>query len=305
MTTLTQPQRQVPVQKTFAGRKSMPDQLRELWNYRSLIRNLVVRDLKVRYKHSVLGILWSLLNPLLMMLVFTFVFTVMQPNEGIPHFAVFMLAGLLPWNLFSGSVMGTASQIINNGHLIKKVYFPREVLPFSTVFSNFVNFLISLIPLGVLLALTPIEVTPHLLWLPVIILIQLILVLGLGLLFSTMAVFFRDIIMVLDVALLAGFFLTPLFYPMERVFREATVLGVTIPVARLMRWLNPMASIIDAFRTVLYGVIVYDANNQPIYFGPSSPDINYLLRTGMTAILIFLVGWWLFRRVSPRFGEEV
>jgi lipopolysaccharide transport system permease protein len=304
MTTLTQPQVQLPTPKAFTGRKSMVSQLRELWEYRDLLRNLVIRDLKVRYKHSVLGILWSLLNPLLMMVVFTFVFTVMQPNEGIPHFAVFMLAGLLPWNLFSGSVMGTASQIIGNGHLIKKVYFPREVLPFSMVFSNFVNFLISLIPLAVLLVVSGIEITPHILWLPLIILIQMILVLGLGLIFSTLAVFFRDIIMVLDVALLAGFFLTPLFYPMERVFREATIFGFTFPVARLVRWLNPMASIVDAFRTVLYGVIDYQGD-QAIYFGPSAPDLSYLLRTGVTAVLIFLVGWWFFRRVSPRFGEEV
>lgn len=304
MTTLTQPQIQAPTQKAFTGRRSMAGQLRELWEYRDLLRNLVVRDLKVRYKHSVLGILWSLLNPLLMMVVFTFVFTVMQPNEGIPHFAIFMLSGLLPWNLFSGSVMGTASQIIGNGHLIKKVYFPREVLPFSMVFSNFVNFLISLIPLAVLLVVTDIGFTPHLLWLPVIILIQMILALGLGLIFSTLAVFFRDIIMVLDVALLAGFFLTPLFYPMERVFPQATVLGFNVPLAQLMRWINPMASIVDAYRTVIYGVIDYQSG-QAAYFGPSAPDLAYLLRTGVTAVLIFLVGWWLFRRVSPRFGEEV
>ncbi|MGH2543011.1 MAG: ABC transporter permease, partial [Ardenticatenaceae bacterium] len=121
-----------------------------MWRYRDLLYNLTIRDLKVRYKHSVLGILWSLLNPLLMMLVFTFVFTVMQPSS-IPHYYVFLLAGLLPWNFFSGSVVGAASQIVANGHLIKKVYFPREVLPISLVLSNSVNFLLSLIPLIALL----------------------------------------------------------------------------------------------------------------------------------------------------------
>ncbi len=281
----------------------MSDSLGDLWHYRDLLYNLTVRDLKVRYKHSVLGILWSLLNPLLMMLVFTFVFTVMQPNS-IPHFYVFVLTGLLPWTFFSGSVVGAASQIVGNGHLIKKVYFPREVLPVSTVTGNFVNFLLSLIPLALFLVVSGIGFTPYLLWLPLIFAIQFVMLLGLSLLLSALTVFYRDMLMVLDVGVLGLFFLTPIFYPMELIQQEATVFGMTLPVARLVRWLNPMASIIDSYRTVIYGVVDY-VNGMPVYYGPSSPELYFLLRTGLTALFVFVLGWWFFRRVSPVFGEEV
>lgn len=283
----------------------MRSRLGELWRYRDLMRNLIVRDLKVRYKHSVLGILWSLLNPLLMMLVFTFVFTVMQPNDSVPAFYVFVLVGLIPWNFFSGAVLGSATQIIGNAHLIKKVSFPRESLPLSTVLSNFVNFMLSLLPLVVLLYVSGVGLTRYALWLPLIILIQLVLLMGLGLLLSTLTVFYRDMLMVLDVAILGLFFMTPIFYPMEFIQSEAVLFGVMVPVNRLIRWLNPMASIVDSYRTVLYGNISYDGAGVAHYFAPSAPAADFLLRTGLTALLIFLAGWWLFRRVSPRLGEEV
>lgn len=287
----------------FSSQHGNQYKLRELWKYRDLLYNLVVRDLKVRYKHNVLGILWSLLNPLLMMLIFTFVFTVMQPS-GIPHFYVFILIGLVAWNFFSGAVMGSAPQIISNGSLIKKVYFPREVLPISTVMSNFVNFLLSLIPLVIFLIISGIGFTRYMLWLPVIILIQLVFMLGLSLLLSALTVFYRDMLMVLDAVMLGLFFLTPIFYPMELIQQEGSLFGITVPVARLVRWLNPMASIVDAYHTVLFGSLVYDATGV-VYYPPSAPALDFLLRTGLTALLVFLLGWWVFRRLSPTFGEEV
>ncbi len=287
----------------FKSNRRIWDRLNDLWAYRDLLYNLVIRDLKVRYKHSVLGILWSLLNPLLIMLIFTFVFTVMQPS-GIPYFYVFVLTGLLPWNFFSGAIMGSASQIVSNGNLIKKVYFPREVLPISTVMSNFVNFLLSLIPLAIFLIISGIGFTRYLLWLPVIMFIQLVFMLGLSLLLSALTVFYRDMLMVLDAVMLGLFFLCPIFYPMELIQQEGTLFGVVIPVARVVRWLNPMASIIDSYHTVLYGTLVYDGGT-PIHYPPSAPALDFLLRTGLTALLIFLVGWWFFHRVSPTFGEEV
>jgi lipopolysaccharide transport system permease protein len=292
-------------QQTFRSQIAPMERLRELWEFRDLIKNLVIRDLKVRYKHSVLGVLWSLLNPLLMMLVFTLVFQVMQPGNPIPHFAVFILTGLLPWNFFAGAVMGSAMQIVGNGGLIKKVYFPREVLPMSIVFGGFVNFLISFVPLAIFLLMTGIGFTSNVLWLPVIMVIHLLLLLGLGFLLSTLTVFYRDMLMVLDVAVLGLFFMTPIFYPMELIQEEASVFGIMLPVNRLMRWLNPMASIVDAYRTSLYGGIVYNDQLQPIYFPPTSPDPGFLLRTGVTALIIFIVGWAFFRHFSPRFGEEV
>lgn len=282
---------------TFGPQATLPARLRELWAYRDLVRNLVVRDLKVRYKNSVLGILWSLLNPLLMMLVFSVVFTFMWPNTGTAHFPVFLLAGLLPWNFFQGAVMAATASIVGHSHLIKKIYFPREVLPISVVLSNLVNFLLALLVLFSFLIVSGIGFTPHILWLPVIIVVQVAFTLGLAFLFSTLNVFYRDTMMILDVGLLAWFFLTPVFYSMEIIPASKIVLGYEIAVHRLVRWLNPMASLIDAYRTILYG----STNGAP----PGPPALDFLLRTSVTAAIVLLIGWLIFRRFSPVFGEEI
>lgn len=282
--------------RNFHAHRSMLDSMRDIWHFRDLIYNLVVRDLKVRYKHSLLGILWSLLNPLLMMLIFAVVFTVFF-KQAIANFTVFFLSGLLPWNFFQLSLMAGASTIVGNGGLIKKVYFPREVLPVSFVLSNLVNFALALLVLFGLLIVTGIGFTVHMLWLPLIIFLQLIFTIGLVLLVSALQVFYRDTIMILDVALQAWFFLTPIFYPMEIIPETASIGSVIVPVHRLIRWLNPMASLIDSYRIVLYGNI----QGAP----PGPPALDFLLRTGLTSFLVFLVGWWFFRRVSPTFGEEI
>lgn len=293
----------------YSSRRRRRQQLRDLWNYRDLIRTMVVRDLKVRYKNSVLGVLWSLLNPLIIMAVFTFVFTVMQPNNQIEHFPVFVLAGLLPWNFFTAALVGGASEVVKNGGLIKKVYFPREVLSISAVLSAFINFLFGLIPLALFLIISGIGFTPMLLWLPVIFAIQFIFLLGLAFLFGALSVFYRDVLMILDLASLGLFFLTPIFYPMELIQQTATIGNFVIPVNRLVRWLNPMASIVDAYRTVIYGVVDYVERPgkviEAVYFGPAAPDPSFLLRTGLTALLVLIVGWLVFHRLSPYFGEEL
>ena len=146
--------------------------------------------------------------------------------------------------------------------------------------------------------------TIQLIWLPVIFVIHLILQLGLALFLSALTVFYRDTIMILDALLLGMFFMSPIFYPMELIQQEATVFGITLPVNRMIRWLNPMASIIDSYRTVIYGVVV-DPTGQSIYYPPSPLAFDFLLRTTLTALLIFGVGWWFFNRTSPRFGEEI
>ena len=281
----------------FGSERTALDAVRELWEYRDLLRNLVVRDLKVRYKNSLLGILWSLLNPLLMMLVFTVVFTVFWPNNQVSDFSAFILVGLLPWNLFQASMMAGAQSIVGNSNLIKKVYFPREVLPISVVLSNTVNFVIALIVLFPVLWMSGIPTTYHALWLPLILGIQVLFTIGLTLLFCTLNVFYRDTAMVLEVGLLAGFFLTPIFYPMDFIPVEKMVMGIELPIHRLVRWLNPMASLIDSYRTVLYG--------NTLGHPPAAPALNFMLRTTVTALLVLWIGWTVFRRYNGRFGEEV
>jgi ABC-type polysaccharide/polyol phosphate export permease len=270
--------------------------LGELIRYRFLLRNLVMRDLKVRYKNSFLGVLWSLLNPLLMMVVFSLVFTVFSA-QSIRQYPVFFLVGLVPWNFFSGSLMGGTLSLATNVNLLKKVSFPRELLPVSALLAHLVNFLIAFGILMVFLFASGLGLTIHALWLPVILAAQLILTAGLALLLSALHVFYRDVVMILDVVLLAGFFLTPIFYPLSLYGETRTIANISFVPAQVMRWLNPMASIVDAYRTVLWGI-----SNE---IGPASMAPDFILRTVLTALVLFGLGYFVFRRVEHLFGEKL
>lgn len=271
--------------------------LRELLRYRELLENLVIRDLKVRYKHSVLGFLWSLLNPLLLMLVFTVVFSVMMPNTSIPHFPVFVLSALLPWNFFSASLIGAVHSITQNGHLIKKVYFPREILPVSTVLANLANFALALPVLFALVVVLGVPLTVWLVYLPIVVLVQVAFTVGVAFLLATLNVFYRDTSVIMEVLMQAWFFLTPVFYPIDLLPETRVLLGLVLPVRRLVYILNPMASIIATYRSVIYGF----TNGAP----PAAPAWDFFSRTAVTALLCLLFGYWVFLRYSRRFGEEV
>lgn len=269
----------------------IPHRLRELWQYRELIRNLVVRDLKARYKNSVLGIAWSWLSPLLMMIVYTVFFTILLPNKNIQHYPAFLLCGLLPWSFFVDSIIQATDSIVGNAHLIKKVYFPREVLPISTALSSLVNFLIAL-PIFFLLALiSGASLSWWALLLPITLLIQLAFVLGLAFFLATLNVFYRDTRHLLGVAVQAWFFLTPVFYPINIVPQEKYILGITFNAQLWLRRLNPMASIIASYRDLLYR--------------GAPTGLDFLLRTAITALIVLVVGYLVFLRYSHRFGEEV
>jgi len=272
------------------GTRQIARRLLELWAFRELAQNLVVRDLKVRYKNSVLGVIWSLLNPLMMMLVFTVVFTVMR-GRAIARFPVFVLVGLLPWQFFANSVSTATQSIVGNAQLINKVYFPKEVLVISSILSNLVNFLVALLVLIPILIVFDIPFTRWLLFLPVMVFIQLLFTLGVGFIVATANVFYRDVQMIMEVVLLAGFFLTPVFYSMDILPRNYVLYGMNIDVWRTVRWLNPMASIIDNYRV--------------IFFYGAPPAFDFLIRTLVTAIFFFVIGLLIFYRYQARFSEEV
>ncbi len=267
------------------------DRLREVWSYRELIRNLVVRDLKVRYRNSVLGIAWSWANPLLMMLVYTMVFNFLAGRSDLPHFHVFVLCALLPWNFFAASVGGATASIVGNAHLVKKVYFPREILPISIVLSNLINFLIALPVFFGLALVSGAPITRWALLLPIPILVQLIFCIGVCLILATLNVFYRDTQIIMNVLMMAWFFVTPIFYPITQVPRAAQVFGLPFDAQLWLRRLNPMASVINSYRDLLYRG------------APTSLD--FLLRTAVTALIVLVVGYLVFLRYSPRFGEEV
>jgi lipopolysaccharide transport system permease protein len=263
----------------------------EVWQYRELLVNLTVRDLKVRYKNSVLGIAWSLLNPILMMLVFTLVYTVLLGQSNRKDYAAFILCGLLPWNFFSASVMGGTGSIVNNGYLIKKVYFPRAVLPTSIMLSNLVNFLIALPVYFVLSWLLGVRFAPYVLFLPIVIVVEMIFIEGVSLLLAALNVFYRDVQQVMEVLILAWFFLTPVIWDANSLNTSRTILGVEVPMQRLVYILNPMASIVATYRDILY------------YGRPVGWD--FFLRTILTSVIALVLGLAVFNRLKGRFAEEV
>jgi len=273
------------------------DKIRETLRYRYLLRNLVVRDVKVRYKNSILGVLWSLLNPLLMMMVYTVLFTVLFRGNQIRQYPIFLLVALIPWQFLQNTVISGTVSVTNNSTLVKKVYFPRVLLPSSKLFSSLVNFCFAFIVLVVLLYVFGIGLTIHALWIPLILLTQMIFMLGLAFFLATCQAFYRDTLMILEVGMLAWFFLTPIFYPYERFSEYSELMGIAINPARWMRWLNPMASIVDSYRTVLWGTVGSD--------GPVSMEPLMLLRTFITAVIVLIIGYLVFAKAEHLFGEKL
>jgi lipopolysaccharide transport system permease protein len=270
----------------------------EIWSYRELIRNLVLRDLRTRYKGSALGYLWTQLAPLGMMLVYVLVFSFLLPS-GLAQFPVFIITGLLVWNFTSEAVVSGTNSVLGNSALVKKVYFPREVLPLSSVLSSLLNFVLSLPVMLLVMAVVQLFAMGRLnfswtfAYLPVLMIIQTVLLAGLALFLGAVAVFFRDIVHLVGIAVNIWFFLTPVIYPLN-------TLGDGLAV-RLIRWFNPMASLVEFYREILYG--------SPVPVGqiptPGLPALSSVLRVGVTALLIFVIGYWVFQRVSKRFGEEL
>lgn len=269
--------------------------LLSLKDYQYLLKNLVMRDLKARYKNSVLGVLWSLLTPLFMMLVYTMLFTVLRPGNQIRTFYIFILVALVPWLFHSSTLMTGTVSITSNASLVKKVYFPRLLLPLAALCASFVNFLFAFAVLLIFLFISGIGLTIHALWVPVILIIQMIFMLGLSMILSAINVFYRDVRMIMDVVILAWFFLTPVFYPLEDFNNQAQLMGFQFDAARVMRWINPMASIVDGYRTVLWGTQTSG--------GPVSMEPLNILRTFLTAVIVFVVGLFVFRRFEHLFGE--
>ncbi|MFN8442298.1 MAG: ABC transporter permease [Caldilineaceae bacterium] len=263
-----------------------------LYQYRELIRNLVVSDLKGRYKSSALGFVWSLLNPLGMMLVFSLVFGVMLNNGNqIDKYPLFLLCGLLPWNFFADSVLAGINSVVANANLVKKVYFPREVLPIAGVLSHLINFLLAFLVLFVALVLFRGHFSSWLWTLPIVILIQTFFSLGIALILSTLNVYYRDTLMIMNVLMLAWLFLTPVLYPASMIPVSKEIWGVTVDVQRWQYVLNPMASLVNVYRDLLY-------------WGYRT-DLDFFIRTTLTAIVVFLFGYWFFIRNSDKFGEEL
>ncbi len=252
---------------------------KEIWDYRTMISSLVKRDLRGRYKGSVLGFLWTFLNPLLQLIVYTFVFSVIM-RAGIEDYYLFLFVALVPWTFFSTSVGGGAGCIISQQSLVNKIYFPREVLPVSHVLSQLINMLLSFIVVIAVLIIAGKGINLAVWWyLPVIILQETLLAFGLTLLFSGITVYFRDMQFLLNIVLMAWQFLSPVMYSVDMVPEKF----------RGVFYLNPMTPIIAAYRDVLYY--------------KQAPELHTFILGTIMGIVMLFIGWFSFGKLKKHFAE--
>jgi len=264
---------------------------------RDLTLNLTLRELRGRYKRSVLGWTWSLLNPLATVLIYSLVFSFflkIEPPVGHPSglhsFALFLLCALVPWNFFQNGLNMGLGTLISNGNLIKKVYFPRELLVVSTISSLVVTMIIELGVLGAILLLFGNMVLP---WIPLILVlvaIETVFVLGIALALSVWNVYFRDMQHLVAILLQVLFYTCPIVYPIRYVPVHATVAGVEIPLLRIYN-LNPLVRFVTCFRNVMYDLRF-----------PSLWNLTYITLWSAATLLF---GMWMFSKFDRRLAEEV
>jgi ABC-type polysaccharide/polyol phosphate export permease len=258
--------------------------LAQLPRYRGLIQSLVARELKARYRGSVLGFFWSFINPLLLLLVYTFIFAfVMPPPKGTDPYPLFMFCGLLPWTWFASSLMESSGVLISGGNLIKKVLFPAEVLPIVTVTANMVHFILALPILVVFLVWYRAPLTlAELACFPLVIAVQFVFTLGCALILSALTVHFRDIRDILSNILTLWFFATPIVYSYK----------FAPDMARRFMNFNPFAHLAISYQEILF------------FPGPFG-HWKWLAALGLLSIAWFLAGYWVFDRLRDSFAEEV
>lgn len=253
----------------------------ELYNYRTMIGSMVRRDLRGRYKGSVLGFAWTFINPLLQLVVYTIVFSNIM-RAGIEDYYLFLFVALIPWIFFSTSISAGASCIMAQKNLVEKIYFPREVLPISHVTSAFVNMLLSFVVVFAALVVSGKGLDVFLLpYLIPIMIVEYLLALGFTFIVSALTVYFRDLEHILGIVTMAWQFLSPVMYSVEMVPEDMK--GIFM--------LNPMTPIIIAYRDVLY----YQ----------QAPELNTLLLATGLGVALLIIGWFIFGKLQKHFAEEM
>ncbi|WFR56320.1 ABC transporter permease [Anaerocolumna sp. AGMB13025] len=255
--------------------------IKELYGYRQMIFSLVKRDLRGRYKGSALGFLWTFINPLLQLIVYTLVFSVIIKTD-IDKFYLFLFVALVPWLFFSTCLTGGASCIWAQQDMVKKIYFPREVLPLSYVISQLINMLLTFIVIFIVIIIsgTGINVIA-VLYLPIIISVEFVLALGTTMLMSALTVYFRDLEYILSIVSMAWMYMTPIVYSVEQVPKEI------MPFYNL----NPMNPIIIAYRDILYY--------------KHSPQLGTLVHAFLLGLFVLILGCFLFSKLKRHFAEEL
>lgn len=253
---------------------------KKIYNYRELLKSNVKKEIRGRYKNSILGIMWSFLNPLLQLLVYAVIFgALLGGNDSTYH--IYICVALIPWTYFTTTITQAAFTIIGNGDIIKKVYFPREILPISVVTSGAVNFVISTIIILAFVIFSGIGISKYILLYPFILLVQYVLLLGISFIVSSITVYFRDLEHIIGIILMAAFYGTPIVYKLEQLPANLQI---------LMK-LNPMTHLINAYRAIFY-----------YHQLPNMKMLGILL---IASIGLTVVGYYIFKKLQKGFAEQL
>lgn len=262
--------------------KKLVANIKLFFSYRELLFNLARREISQRYKQSILGYAWVILNPLFQIIVLSFVFsTVFRVSFYSVPYIMFLVVGLLPWNFFALSLSSSVNSLTGNSSLITKIYFPREILVYGTIIAKMVDFFYSCLVLIPFFIYFKTMITFQIVWVIPILIIQIIFTAGLSLLISAFNLFYRDIQYLLTLIVSLWFYLTPVIYPVEQ-FPEKY---------RFIFSLNPMSVIINAYRQVI--------------FTDSPPNLNSLKIAALTSILFYLVAFLIFKKLEGKFADYV
>ena len=254
--------------------------IKNIYNYRELLKTNVKKEIRGRYKKSFLGVIWSFLNPLLQLAVYAIIFPIILKDTQ-DNYVIFLCSALIPWTFFTAVVTQSAACIINNGNIIKKVYFPREIVPISVVTSACVNFLIStLIIIGFVLAYG-LGISKNIIYYPIVLLVQYIFSLGLSFIISSCTVYLRDLEHLIGIALQLLFYATPIVYSLDTIPKDFQT---------IMK-LNPMAYIINAYRDIFYNQV--------------APNIKELIILLIISIAFCILGYAIFKKLQKGFAEEL
>lgn len=253
---------------------------KELFQYRELLKSNIKKEIRGKYKGSFLGVLWSFLNPLLQVLIYAIIFPYIMRME-MDNYLIYLITGIIPWTFFTASINSGMVSILTNANLIKKVYFPRIILPISSVTSALVNFAISCLIVIGFVAFSGIGFSFNLLYLPLIMIIQYILLLGIVFILSAVDLYFRDIENIIQFFVNMLFYATPILY-------SASIFPANI---KWVIYLNPMARIISAYRDVFYF--------------KTTPSLLSLGVVGLISIVVLILGYLIFNKLQKGFAEEV
>lgn len=254
---------------------------KDLYQYRELLKTNVKKEIRGKYKGSFLGVLWSFVNPLLMVLVYAIVFPyIMRVQQD--NYLIFLIVAIIPWNFFTTVVAQGSITVRMNANIIKKVYFPREILPISVVVSGLVNFLISCIIIFIFLIGSGIGLSWHLLLLPLIALIEFMLTLGIVFMVSSINIYIRDLEYLVNFIITLLFYATPILYNIN-MFEGSFIAKILI--------LNPMTHIINAYRDIMYYQTL--------------PNFQSTLIVGLISLVVMLLGYQVFKKLEKGFAEEV